>query len=231
MPKKRMSGPSRKQAIVQAALPMFAKQGFEATTTKKLAEAAGVSEALLYKHFPSKESLYAEIKGFGSRGQDPEFTRLLALKPSTETLILLVYGLMVRFVMREGGGPLDWETRVRLILLSCLEDGSFLRFLFKNYFGESLERVAQSFKAAAAEDLVESPASAQNRFLFTHHLAIMIGCAHLPAKPAVEYGVTDRELLRQAMWYALRGLWFKDEVIDRSLDMSELERKLTKVTS
>ena len=53
----------RKAAIVEAALPLFARQGFAATTTKQLALAAGVSEALLYKHFPSKEALYREIKG------------------------------------------------------------------------------------------------------------------------------------------------------------------------
>lgn len=230
MSKKRMSGPNRKQAIVQVALPLFARHGFDATTTKQLAQAAGVSEALLYRHFPSKESLYAEIKGFGCRGQDPEFTRLLALKPSTESMILLVYALMVRFVLRKGGGNLDWETRVRLMLHSCLEDGSFLRFLFRSYFGESLRRIGESMEAAAAAgDLVESPVSMQNRFLFTHHLAIMIGCMHLPGELAVAYGATDRELLQQAMWYGLRGLGFKDEVIRRSLDLGELDRKLAKV--
>jgi AcrR family transcriptional regulator len=232
MSKPRMTGQNRKQAIVQVALPLFARQGFDATTTKQLAQAAGVSEALLYKHFPSKESLYAEIKGFGSQGQDPEFTRILKLKPSTNTVVLLVYGLMVRFVLRKGGGSLDWETRVRLLLHSCLEDGSFMRFLFKNIFTESLKQIVESLKAAAAAgDLVESPVSMQNRFVFTHHLAIMIGCVHLPDKPGIGYGTTSRELLYQAMWYALRGLGLKDDVIARSLDLAELERKLREVLS
>lgn len=232
MSKKRMSGPSRKQAIVQVALPLFARQGFDATTTKQLAQAAGVSEALLYRHFPSKESLYAEIKGFGCQGQDPEFTRLLALKPSSESIILLVYALLVRFVLRKGGGRLDWETRVRLMLHSCLEDGSFIRFLFRNYFGESLERIAEGLAAAAAAgDLVESPASLQNRFIFTHHLAIMIACMHLPGLVVGAYGVRDEELLEQVLWYALRGLGFRDEVIGRSLDLAELERRLVKATA
>lgn len=225
--RKRMSGPNRKQAIVQAALPLFARQGFDATTTKQLAQAAGVSEALLYKHFPNKESLYAEIKGFGSRGQDPELTQLLKLQPSTESLVLLVYALMVRFVLRKGGGGLDSETRIRLMLHSCLEDGTFLRYLFKNYFSASLQRIEQSLEvAAAAGDLVESPVSSRNRFVFTHHLAIMIGCTHLPGQPAVDYGTSGRDLLREAMWYALRGLGLKDEVIGRSLDLVELDRKL-----
>ena len=48
-------GDERRAAIVKAVLPLFARQGFSNTTTRQLAEAAGVSEALLYKHFPSKD--------------------------------------------------------------------------------------------------------------------------------------------------------------------------------
>ena len=78
---KRMNCDARKEAIVKAALPLFARQGFARTTTRQLADAAGVSEALLYKHFPSKESLYAEIQKYGCRGCDP-FQHAQSLLPS-----------------------------------------------------------------------------------------------------------------------------------------------------
>ncbi|TET54333.1 MAG: TetR/AcrR family transcriptional regulator [Actinobacteria bacterium] len=51
---------NRKQLILEDVKEVFAKKGFYGSTSKDLAKAAGVSEALLYKHFPSKESLFKE---------------------------------------------------------------------------------------------------------------------------------------------------------------------------
>ncbi|HJN44728.1 MAG: TetR/AcrR family transcriptional regulator [Vicinamibacterales bacterium] len=56
---KRMKGEQRKAQIIDAAIALFGRHGFKGTTTKALAEAAGVSEATIFKHFPTKEALYA----------------------------------------------------------------------------------------------------------------------------------------------------------------------------
>jgi len=61
MPGRRLAGEERSQAIVKAALGIFAREGFDGTTTRSLARAAGVSEALLFKHFPNKRALYRAI--------------------------------------------------------------------------------------------------------------------------------------------------------------------------
>jgi AcrR family transcriptional regulator len=61
---RRLAGEARSQAIVRSALGLFARQGFDGTTTRRLAQAAGVSEALLFKHFPNKEALYRAILEF-----------------------------------------------------------------------------------------------------------------------------------------------------------------------
>src|SRR5580658_8428431 len=96
--KQRLSGEQRKAAIVRAALPLFARKGYAETTTKELARAAGVSEPLLYKHFPSKEALYVEIQKLCCQGNDPsarKFNQLITeLEPSTSTLVHLVYYLV-----------------------------------------------------------------------------------------------------------------------------------------
>lgn len=44
----------RREQILDAALHLFAEQGFAATTTKQIAEQAGIREGLLYHYFPSK---------------------------------------------------------------------------------------------------------------------------------------------------------------------------------
>lgn len=57
----RMSAADRKQQIVEVAARMFAEKGFKGTTTKELASGAGVSEAIIFRHFPSKRALYSAI--------------------------------------------------------------------------------------------------------------------------------------------------------------------------
>src|SRR5271169_5006174 len=51
---KRLSCGQRRHAILEAVKRVFAAKGFDGTTTRELAQAAGVSEALLYKQVPSK---------------------------------------------------------------------------------------------------------------------------------------------------------------------------------
>jgi AcrR family transcriptional regulator len=54
-----MSGEDRREAIVTAASSLFAQKGFHGTSTADIAAAAGCSEPMLYKHFASKQALFA----------------------------------------------------------------------------------------------------------------------------------------------------------------------------
>ena len=57
----RASARDRQASLIVAAAALFAAKGFNGTTTKEIAKAAGVSEALVFKHFPTKRRLYAAI--------------------------------------------------------------------------------------------------------------------------------------------------------------------------
>lgn len=57
-PRRRLSGPARRTAILQAAVPVFAGRGYGATGMAELAEEAGVTRAVLYDHFASKRDLF-----------------------------------------------------------------------------------------------------------------------------------------------------------------------------
>ena len=50
----RLSAQERRRDIVDAVRDVFADKGFDGTTTRDLAKSAGVSEALLYRYFPSE---------------------------------------------------------------------------------------------------------------------------------------------------------------------------------
>ncbi|MBD0262297.1 MAG: TetR/AcrR family transcriptional regulator [Tolypothrix sp. Co-bin9] len=47
--------------ILSAALRLFASQGFDGTTTRDLAQAAGVAEGTLFRHFPNKKAILVEV--------------------------------------------------------------------------------------------------------------------------------------------------------------------------
>jgi AcrR family transcriptional regulator len=47
--------------ILKAAQGLFANKGFEATTTASLAQAAGVAEGTLFRHFPNKKAILIEV--------------------------------------------------------------------------------------------------------------------------------------------------------------------------
>ena len=52
-----MPRPSQEAKILEAALRCFAELGYDATRVRHIADAAGVSEGALYRHFASKEAL------------------------------------------------------------------------------------------------------------------------------------------------------------------------------
>jgi AcrR family transcriptional regulator len=57
----RLKGEERRRVIIDAALTLFSRKGFRGTTTKEIAEAAGCSEATIFKYFTTKDELYSAI--------------------------------------------------------------------------------------------------------------------------------------------------------------------------
>ena len=57
----RMKGDERREQILATAVNLFSRNGFRGTTTKEIAQAAGVSEAMVFRHFANKEALYGAI--------------------------------------------------------------------------------------------------------------------------------------------------------------------------
>ncbi len=56
-----MSGPERREQLVDVARGVFAERGFEAATIEEIAEAAGVSKPIVYQHFGGKDGLWDEV--------------------------------------------------------------------------------------------------------------------------------------------------------------------------
>jgi AcrR family transcriptional regulator len=60
-PRKRLTGEERRAAILDAALAVFADRGYHASSIDDIARGGGISKALIYEHFASKQDLYAEL--------------------------------------------------------------------------------------------------------------------------------------------------------------------------
>jgi AcrR family transcriptional regulator len=57
----RLKAPQRREQLIEVATKLFARGGYEATTTAAIAYAAGVTEPILYRHFRGKQELFVAI--------------------------------------------------------------------------------------------------------------------------------------------------------------------------
>src|SRR5262249_19472428 len=97
-----------------------------------------------------------------------------------------------------------------------LEDGEFARSFIRQVPARLVAKLDESIQAAAAAgDLMSTAGPGRLAGWFTHHLAIMLMLQHLPAPPAVDYGVSRASLIREAVRFALRGIGLKEAAIRR----------------
>jgi AcrR family transcriptional regulator len=201
----RLTRDSRRQQIIGSALPLFARHGFASTTTKSIADAAGISEALLFKHFPTKSAVYAAMLTDVCEA-DPGLVRLRALPPSTGTLVMFVRRMASWFLYKAGCPGQEPNEKLRLMLYSHLEDGEFAQILFDKVeqlitpiFTDSLAM------AIATGDAKPGEASPRDLFWFAHHTLCMLATTQLPQVPALSYPPVA-QLEREACEFVLRGI-------------------------
>ena len=212
-----MTSDLRRQLILSAAKRCFARHGFAGTTTKSVAAAASISEGLLFKHFPSKSALYAEILAEECEA-DLALHRLLELEPSTQTLVVLIRE-MVRHFQAVAETPDQQEAqRLRLMLTSHLDDGEFARLIYQkigsligNAFTRSLQRAVE---AGDATGIAGEP---MNLFWFAHHTVLMSTLTRMPTTPCLSYGEATN-LERQLCQFILRGIGLNETAIAIHLD-------------
>jgi len=220
---KKLTGDERRSAIIKAVQQVFAEKGFDGTTTRELAVAAGVSEALLFKHFPNKEALYSamQLSCCNERDSD-QIQRLKALEPSASTLVLLVHLFVSRILaVRENDDEEVIQTR--LMQRSLTEDGEFVRLFLQGMPAQLNQWMKACVAAAIASgDAYDGPVQPGLGCWFTHHLAVMIKTYLLPAKPVLDYGLPREEIVEQVVWYTLRGMGLKEEAIRRDYNPKAL---------
>lgn len=129
--KSRMQSDERRRQLLRVAIDSFARSGFGGTKTKDIAAAAGVSEAILFRHFATKEDLYhAILDAKETRGSPVEALRELQRFADRRDDAGVFRYLATRIVRSFEEDPAFH----RLILYACLE-GHLLASLFHKRFG------------------------------------------------------------------------------------------------
>lgn len=118
-----MTGEDRRRQILNVAIRLFSQHGFRGATTKEIAQAAGVSEAIIFRHFATKEELYAAILDYKVCGAN--------------------FGGAVEELAKEGCDDIEIFTQIgREFLRQHREDIDFFRLLlFSALEGHELSRM------------------------------------------------------------------------------------------
>ena len=102
-PRRRLRGDARRAAIIDAAVSAFAQHGFQ-VSTRELAARLGVTQALLYRYFPSKEAIIdAVIERFARRRWPSDHAQSLINGPGTlEERLVTFYVIYIDNVPADG---------------------------------------------------------------------------------------------------------------------------------
>lgn len=98
-----MPRPSRKQAILEALASELERHPGDRITTAGLARAVGVSEAALYRHFPSKARMFEGLIEFAEETVFARVNQILREEQRTQKRVAQVVYLLLGFADRNPG--------------------------------------------------------------------------------------------------------------------------------
>jgi len=148
-PASRMAAEDRRQQILEVAVKLFSQKGFRGTTTKEIALAAGVNEAIIFRHFTTKSDLYAAIID-GKAGSANVKAVQNAIKEAVDSggddrkLFESVAFHLLEFHEHD-------DTAMRLLLYSALEGHELAEMIFRNHISKAQRQLADYVKRRISE--------------------------------------------------------------------------------
>jgi AcrR family transcriptional regulator len=112
----------KKQHILESALKLFSKVGYEATSTRSIAQEAGVSEGLIFRHFQNKEGL---LKYLLERGHEKLEKLIEPIESLTHPKVILKHVISLPFNMAKDQKEF-WKVFYSLRWYMDIEKGNFL---------------------------------------------------------------------------------------------------------
>jgi TetR/AcrR family transcriptional regulator len=127
----RLTAPDRRRQLIEAAMDLFSRKGFAGTTTKEIALAAGVSEAIIFRHFATKRDLYTAIieHNIHSTGAQQALAGIESCMKRRDD-----EGLF-RLIAREVIGGHRKDARFERLMLHASLEGHELATIYRREFG------------------------------------------------------------------------------------------------
>lgn len=123
-------------------MDLFASLGFKGTTTRAIAEAAGVSEAIIFRHFATKEDLYDAIITTTIEKRRAVWQLESPSKNQDEDIADLLREYATGFISRNRAD----QTFIRLMLYSALEDHKFRQRFFESHSSPFMQAIRQRIR-------------------------------------------------------------------------------------
>jgi AcrR family transcriptional regulator len=214
MTRTRLPANERKAVILANARAVFAQSGYEAARTQEIARRSGVSEALMYRHFPSKEALYRAVLREVIHEQNQSY-ELLALSELNGRE--LVRNLRTYFKIVVGRDEPGVKEGFRLLLASITSDANFAKLVYRRAHRLMNDRIAQALQTAReAGDIHGRLLSVRNTSLFSEHIGSILNVLAGELERTPYEGDTE-EIVRDAVWFCCRAVGFTDQAIERHL--------------
>ena len=140
----RVPGKTRRQQILTAATQLFSRQGFDGTTTREIARQAGVNEAIIFRHFTSKEELYWVVVSEQITARTECLHRHLRSSARTRNALGSVAEILLD--KRQGDGAF-----IRLMLFSALRKGEPSQRFVHDYLSASLDLISDYIRAGTKQ--------------------------------------------------------------------------------
>jgi AcrR family transcriptional regulator len=144
----RMAAEDRRQQILEVALQLFSQKGFRGTTTKEIALAAGVNEAIIFRHFATKSDLYVAIMDQKAKSPAVQTMRATfdeAIKAGDDRRVFE----SLAFTLLEFHEQDDMA--MRILLYSALEGHEMAEMIYRNHISKTHRQLADYIKKRIAE--------------------------------------------------------------------------------
>ncbi len=138
---KRLPAEQRRQQILTVATDLFARQGYQGTTTRQIAQKAKVNEAILFRHFPVKQDLYWAV--IEEKCRVMIAGRSLGDQLSGVTDVRQALTAMATDVLERFGRD---TSLMRLLLFSALEAHKLSERFFQSHIAGHYEELAKYLK-------------------------------------------------------------------------------------
>lgn len=147
-----MAADERRGQIIKLAIKLFSKNGFRGTTTKEIAREAGISEAMVFRHFATKDDLYAAILDHEACGAE-QHSLPWEIDPIEDQAIAANDDFMVFYnfalkAMQHHDREIDF---MRLLLYSKLENHELSEMFFKRFVGPLYEFLGNYIRKRQAD--------------------------------------------------------------------------------